>query len=162
MSSARNIVVAIDSSVFSQKALTWALENVLQPTRGDKLFLVTVSMVKESQLAMMGDAMMVNPELATEQVEFLHNNAQDAGKKIIHDANKIIDAHAEQLKGPSGEKAEISREMIVLDGGDPRDAILDICKEHKADLLVLGSRGLGAMKRAFLGSVSDYCVHHST
>jgi hypothetical protein len=24
----------------------------------------------------------------------------------------------------------------------------------------MGSRGLGALKRTFLGSVSDYCVHH--
>jgi nucleotide-binding universal stress UspA family protein len=30
----------------------------------------------------------------------------------------------------------------------------------KADVLVIGSRGMGAMKRAFVGSVSDYCVNH--
>jgi nucleotide-binding universal stress UspA family protein len=27
-------------------------------------------------------------------------------------------------------------------------------------MLIIGSRGMGAFKRTFLGSVSDYCVHH--
>jgi nucleotide-binding universal stress UspA family protein len=30
----------------------------------------------------------------------------------------------------------------------------------KADVLIVGSRGMGAFKRLFLGSVSDYLVHH--
>src|SRR5690242_2952827 len=30
-----------------------------------------------------------------------------------------------------------------------------------ADLLVLGSRGLGFVKKMLLGSVSDYCVSHA-
>nr|GMD44331.1 Adenine nucleotide alpha hydrolases-like superfamily protein [Ipomoea batatas] len=29
------------------------------------------------------------------------------------------------------------------------------------DLVVVGSRGLGQIKRAVLGSVSDYCAHHA-
>ncbi|MBO8584211.1 universal stress protein, partial [Staphylococcus aureus] len=31
----------------------------------------------------------------------------------------------------------------------------------QSDLLLVGSRGLGMIKRAFLGSVSDYCAHHA-
>ncbi|TPX65124.1 hypothetical protein SpCBS45565_g05401 [Spizellomyces sp. 'palustris'] len=44
--------------------------------------------------------------------------------------------------------------------GDPRDELVYKTKELHADLFVIGSRGMGAIKRAFLGSVSDYCVHH--
>jgi nucleotide-binding universal stress UspA family protein len=40
--------------------------------------------------------------------------------------------------------------------GDPREEIV-----HKVeDVLVIGSRGMGAVKRTIIGSVSDYCVHH--
>ncbi|CAB4887830.1 unannotated protein [freshwater metagenome] len=32
----------------------------------------------------------------------------------------------------------------------------------EADLLVLGSRGAGSAREMLLGSVSNYCAHHST
>ncbi|VAI21981.1 unnamed protein product [Triticum turgidum subsp. durum] len=45
--------------------------------------------------------------------------------------------------------------------GDPKEAICEAVEEMRADLLVLGSRGLGMVKRALLGSVSDYLAHHA-
>uniref|UniRef100_A0A453LSU0 UspA domain-containing protein n=1 Tax=Aegilops tauschii subsp. strangulata TaxID=200361 RepID=A0A453LSU0_AEGTS len=45
--------------------------------------------------------------------------------------------------------------------GDPKEAIYQAVEEMRADLLVLGSRGLGMIKRALLGSVSDYLAHHA-
>jgi len=38
--------------------------------------------------------------------------------------------------------------------------ICEYAEAHDADLLVLASRGLGAVKRFLLGSVSGYCVHN--
>ena len=32
--------------------------------------------------------------------------------------------------------------------------------DENADILILGSRGMSALKKAFVGSVSEYCVHH--
>ena len=45
--------------------------------------------------------------------------------------------------------------------GDPRDELVRKASELKACAIIMGSRGLGAFKRTFLGSVSDYVVHHS-
>ncbi|KAK9906052.1 hypothetical protein M0R45_000097 [Rubus argutus] len=45
--------------------------------------------------------------------------------------------------------------------GDPKDVICQATEQMHVDLLVVGSRGLGMVKRAFLGSVSDYCAHHA-
>jgi len=45
--------------------------------------------------------------------------------------------------------------------GRPVDEILVIAEQLDAGLIVLGSRGLGPVKRALVGSVSEGVVHHS-
>ncbi len=45
--------------------------------------------------------------------------------------------------------------------GDPADALLDLCDEVGADLLVVGSRGMHGARRFLLGSVSSRCAHHA-
>lgn len=44
---------------------------------------------------------------------------------------------------------------------DARDALLDACTGLKLDILIVGSRGLGPVKRMLLGSVSNYLVEHA-
>jgi len=44
---------------------------------------------------------------------------------------------------------------------DPASAILDIAKEADADLIVVGSRGLGRAAQVLRGSVSTKIAHHS-
>ena len=39
--------------------------------------------------------------------------------------------------------------------------ICKIAKEQSASVIVIGQRGLGVIRRTFLGSVSDYVVHHA-
>jgi nucleotide-binding universal stress UspA family protein len=43
----------------------------------------------------------------------------------------------------------------------PIDGILDLCEELEPGLVVLGSRGLGPVRRIFVGSVSEGVVHHA-
>jgi nucleotide-binding universal stress UspA family protein len=45
--------------------------------------------------------------------------------------------------------------------GDPRDEIIDAAKGWGADLIVMGARGLGAVKEFFLGSVSHGVARHA-
>lgn len=50
---------------------------------------------------------------------------------------------------------------IILEGSTAH-AIVDFIKNHNADLVVMGSRGLSGIKEMFLGSVSHYVVQKST
>lgn len=49
----------------------------------------------------------------------------------------------------------------ILHSGSPGEAICEMAKENKVDLIILGTRGLNKLRRTFLGSVSDYVIHHS-
>jgi nucleotide-binding universal stress UspA family protein len=49
-----------------------------------------------------------------------------------------------------------------IDSPQAVDAILDVARAVDAELIVAGRRGLGAMGRLFLGSVSEGLVHRST
>lgn len=45
--------------------------------------------------------------------------------------------------------------------GDPGKAICNLAFEWDADLIVLGRRGLKGLSELFLGSVSNYVLHHA-
>lgn len=51
---------------------------------------------------------------------------------------------------------------VYIEGhGSPADVIVQEAEESKADLIVVGARGLSAAKRITLGSVSTNVVHHA-
>lgn len=56
--------------------------------------------------------------------------------------------------------AGISFTVVELQG-DAREELCDYCELHGAAVLVMGSRGNTLLQRLFLGSVSQYCIHHA-
>ena len=45
--------------------------------------------------------------------------------------------------------------------GDAADAILDVAEEQRADLIVVGNKGMTGAKRFLLGSVPNRVSHHA-
>ena len=65
-------------------------------------------------------------------------------------------AEAREYLGGRGIKGE-----FIEGHGKPADVIVEEAKESGADLIVVGTRGLGATRQLFMGSVSTNVVHHA-
>ena len=55
-------------------------------------------------------------------------------------------------------KLNISTKLVE---GKPVDTILKFVQQEKCDLIVIGSHGLGGIKKFFLGSISDRVADQS-
>lgn len=72
------------------------------------------------------------------------------------EARRVLDSQADAVEALGGTVAETH-----LLRKPPIDAILDLCEELVPDLLLMGSRGLGTLRRVLVGSVSESVVHHA-
>ncbi|EYU18168.1 hypothetical protein MIMGU_mgv1a023549mg, partial [Erythranthe guttata] len=81
---------------------------------------------------------------------------QSVNKAQEEDASAIL-THALDICTQRMVKAKTS---IVE--GDPKEMICNVADQMGVDLIAIGSRGLGKVKRAFMGSVSDYVIHHAS
>jgi len=50
---------------------------------------------------------------------------------------------------------------FISDFEKPGEFIVNVATREKANFIVMGTRGLGKIRRTIMGSVSDYVVHHS-
>jgi len=50
---------------------------------------------------------------------------------------------------------------FIADFEKPGEFVCKVAEQEKATYVVMGTRGLGKIRRTILGSVSDYVVHHS-
>ncbi|HYJ86084.1 MAG TPA: universal stress protein [Pyrinomonadaceae bacterium] len=88
---------------------------------------------------------------APEYFEQLEKSVREAAKVVIDGArNKLRTIEDKTLK--------ISSDIIQ---GPPRQVIVEEAERWGAELIVMGSRGLGAWNRLLLGSVSSAVVHHA-
>src|SRR4051794_10401693 len=128
----KTIVVGVDGSECADKALAWAVGEARQ--RGDR-----VRAVHAWEYPVNGAIYgMMAPQLGLDEL-------RDAAKATLEEA-------VEPLQNG------VPIEQVLVEGSAAR-ALMRAAED--ADLLVVGSRGLGGFRRLLLGSVSSQCAHHS-
>lgn len=128
----KKILVPVDGSESSGRALGQAI--ALAAALQAKLSFLYVANVH--QLA-------VNSCLSAELLEAVNK----AGDVVLSNAEARV---------PDGMASE-----RLLETGSPASAIVDAAEASGADLIVMGSRGLGLVKGVLLGSVSRYVVENA-
>ena len=71
------------------------------------------------------------------------------------DVEATLREAAEEVEGAGLKVETFARE------GDAADAILDVAEEQRADLIVVGNKGMTGAKRFLLGSVPNKVSHHA-
>jgi nucleotide-binding universal stress UspA family protein len=136
MSTIDLIVVGVDGSEHAHRALVWAMN---EAARNDAVLDVVCAWHPSYSSPMGVPSGVVHPdELAL------------AAKESLETA--IREAEAETTARP-----RLVRPLAIP--GDPADVLVG--HSERADLLVVGARGLGPIAGALLGSVSAHCVHRS-
>jgi nucleotide-binding universal stress UspA family protein len=131
-----NILVAVDGSAHADRALSEAIDIA----RGSRARLTIITAVPEPHAG----TMIALASAATAAL----------GPELLKEAEGILRAAADRVPD------DISVTTILTE--DPiRTAILRRIAEGHHDLVVMGSRGRGAVRSAVLGSVSHHVLHHS-
>jgi len=78
--------------------------------------------------------------------------------RLREQAEDILNAQAAKIEGEGGEVAE--KHLRIAERYRAQQ-IVQVAEDIGAGLIVMGSRGLGGVRRALMGSVSDSVVRHA-
>ena len=85
-------------------------------------------------------------------------------EELRQQTQEILDEQAKRIEEAGGEVAQAHLKLAEHHPGfehHPSDDVVRVAEEIGAGLIVLGSRGLGGIRRALMGSVSDSVVRHA-
>ena len=77
-------------------------------------------------------------------------------RELRRQGQDILDEQVEKIRASGGEVTK-----AYLRKGRTSNEVIALCKEIDAGLLVVGSRGLGTVRRLLMGSQSEEIVHHA-
>lgn len=146
----RKIAIPVDLSDESAYAVKWAVANYLR--QGDHVILLHVRPTSFLYGADWGPASEPGAKGASPESQQLMEDEFEA----------LTTSKAADLAKPLAD-AKIAHKIHIVKDHDMKERICLEVERLGATAVIMGSRGFGAAKRsrkARLGSVSDYCVHH--
>jgi len=136
----RKDLICVDLSQWSENAFDWYVKNIHKA--GTEVICLHV-----------GELPHISPVEAYGLAAEAYNQAL-AGCKV--NTKRVQEKFVEKMK-----EKNITGRLLVKYGTEAGQAIVDIAKAEEAAMIVMGTRGLGTVRRTILGSVSDYVLHHS-
>jgi nucleotide-binding universal stress UspA family protein len=91
----------------------------------------------------------------------LREERQEVPSDIAHTVSPSEDVEALLSETAAGVQKDGIEVATFARQGDPADAILDVAEEQKADLIIVGNKGMTGAKRFLLGSVPNKVSHHA-
>ncbi|CAD6269898.1 unnamed protein product [Miscanthus lutarioriparius] len=137
------MVAGVDDSDHSFYALQWALQHFFPPAPQPQQYRLVVVTAKPSAASAVG---LAGPG-AADVLPYVEADLKKTALRVIDKAKSLC--------------ALVSDAVFEAVEGDARNVLCEAVERHHAEMLVVGSHGYGAIKRAVLGSVSDYCAHHA-
>eukprot|EP00794_Sanderia_malayensis_P007333 gene7333-8153_t len=141
----RIIVVAVDGSSIGELAFTWYLSNLYR--EDDEVNVIHVHDMSEIEV----------PYILGPEPVIIPDSYEESIKASYEKSKKLLSEYKKRLE----EKNLKSVGHLRTSHGAAGSEICKLANEIHADCIVLGSRGLGTIRRTLLGSTSDYVLHHS-
>jgi nucleotide-binding universal stress UspA family protein len=135
----RSIVVGTDGSETATEAVRQAVD--LAKATGARVELVS------AYEPVSGQRLREETQQVPEDMQWMVNPREDV--------DATLEAASESAKQAGVDVETYARQ------GDPADAILDVAEETKADLIVVGNKGMTGARRFLLGSVPNKVSHHA-
>lgn len=140
------IVVGVDGSPESKKALRWALDEAR--LRGAGIEVVHIHQ-SASVWFPYGDT------LAVSMTEAIAAEYEEAQRAAGEQAKELVDTMIDEL----GDTGGVRVEPVLVADANPASTLVE--RSREADLLVVGSRGRGGFAGLLLGSVSQQVASHA-
>jgi nucleotide-binding universal stress UspA family protein len=87
-----------------------------------------------------------------------HTEVREEVEDLQQRAEQIVNEQVKKIEDAGGKVAE---KHVRVVSEHRAEAIVDVAEDLGAGLIVMGSRGLGGIRRALMGSVSDAVVRHA-
>jgi nucleotide-binding universal stress UspA family protein len=97
-----------------------------------------------------------DPAYAVHEASFNWRTYEDVSEVIRKEAQQVLDKQVRKVEEAGG-----TVQGAHLRRGRKDQEIVRVAEEIGAGLIVMGSRGLGGIRRALMGSVSDSVIRHA-
>nr|CDS27898.1 universal stress protein [Hymenolepis microstoma] len=137
----RQVIIAVDGSANAKYAFRWYLQHSRMPDDG-----VTFLHIFEA------------PSLTAFSLNSLGSvPVEEWNRKLREKLDKVREIEEDYIA--EGQAAALNCAFLSKHAEKTGECIIQTAQDMHADLLIMGTRGLGVVSRAFLGSVSDFVIH---